>query len=340
MKALIYMGNLFFTEAVSAIEKTSAGGETPADANGWEAFVSFLKTSCQEIGAWFWNKDASGRNRITRLVLAITILVLCHYLIKLIIRLIKAATGAKNKRGIDVSVRSFTISLVNVTLNLILAFIVLRILKIDVSSLAQILSAGTVAIGLSLQNIISACASGIILLKSKHFRTGDYIQVHGDATAEGTVTSVGVMATTLDTVNGQHVVIPNDQLRKGVITNYSRNPVRRRVVDIGVDYETDTEKCKQVLLDILAKDERVLKDPKPSVYLTDLAEYYINFSVRAYIENKDYWDVYLQFREKVLLAFREQNILIPFRRFVLENYQEPHWGQKTKKEAKSGYEEK
>ena len=171
------MGNLFFTEAVSAIEKTSAGGETPADANGWEAFVSFLKTSCQEIGAWFWNKDASGRNRITRLVLAITILVLCHYLIKLIIRLIKAATGAKNKRGIDVSVRSFTISLVNVTLNLILAFIVLRILKIDVSSLAQILSAGTVAIGLSLQNIISACASGIILLKSKHFRTGDYIQV-------------------------------------------------------------------------------------------------------------------------------------------------------------------
>ena len=228
----------------------------------------------------------------------------------------------------------------NVTLNLILAFIVLRILKIDVSSLAQILSAGTVAIGLSLQNIISACASGIILLKSKHFRTGDYIQVQGDATAEGTVTSVGVMATTLDTVNGQHVVIPNDQLRKGVITNYSRNPVRRRVVDIGVDYETDTEKCKQVLLDILAKDERVLKDPKPSVYLTDLAEYYINFSVRAYIENKDYWDVYLQFREKVLLAFREQNILIPFRRFVLENYQEPHWGQKTKKEAKSGYEEK
>ena len=225
-------------------------------------------------------------------------------------------------------------------LNLILAFIVLRILKIDVSSLAQILSAGTVAIGLSLQNIISACASGIILLKSKHFRTGDYIQVQGDATAEGTVTSVGVMATALDTVNGQHVVIPNDQLRKGVITNYSRNPVRRRVVDIGVDYETDTEKCKQVLLDILAKDERVLKNPKPSVYLTDLAEYYINFSVRAYIENKDYWDVYLQFREKVLLAFREQNIQIPFRRFVLENYQEPHWGQKTNKKAKSGNEEK
>ena len=136
------------------------------------------------------------------------------------------------------------------------------------------------------------------------------------------------------------MVIPNDQLRKGVITNYSRNPVRRRVVDIGVDYETDTEKCKQVLLDILAKDERVLKDPKPSVYLTDLAEYYINFSVRAYIENKDYWDVYLQFREKVLLAFREQNIQIPFRRFVLENYQEPHWGQKTNKKAKSGNEEK
>ena len=312
------MGNLFFTEALSAIEKASVGGKTPADPSGWEAFVSFLKTSCQEIGAWFWNKDASGRNRITRLVLAITVLVLCHYLIKLIIRLIKAATGAKNKRGIDVSVRSFTVSLVNVALNLILAFIVLRILKIDVSSLAQILSAGTVAIGLSLQNIISACASGIILLKSKHFRTGDYIQVQGDATAEGTVTSVGVMATALDTVNGQHVVIPNDQLRKGVITNYSRNPVRRRVVDIGVDYETDTEKCKKVLLDILAKDERVLKDPKPSVYLTDLAEYYINFSVRAYIENKDYWDVYLQFREKVLLAFREQNIQIPFRRFVLE----------------------
>ena len=72
------MGNLFFTEALSAIEKASAGGKTPADANGWEAFVSFLKTSCQEIGAWFWNKDASGRNRITRLILAITVLVLCH----------------------------------------------------------------------------------------------------------------------------------------------------------------------------------------------------------------------------------------------------------------------
>lgn len=294
-----------------------------SSSNNWEGFVSWLKSSGNNIKDWFWEADTSGRNRITRLVLAIAILVICHYLIKLIRRIIKAAMGTKNKRGVDVSVRSFTIAIINIVLNLILAFVVLRILKVDVSSLAQILSAGTVAIGLSLQNIISACASGVILLKSKYFRTGDYILVQGDSTAEGTVTSVGVRATTLDTVNGQHVVIPNDQLRKGVITNYSRNPVRRRVVDIGVDYQTDTEKCKQVILDVLSKDPRVLREPKPSAYLTDFAEYYINFSVRAYIENKDYWDVYLNFREKILIAFREQGIQIPIRRFTIENHEEP-----------------
>lgn len=321
------MNPLFLEAAVS--DSSSAGGSN--NLNWWDGFVNWLTENGKNIGDWFWATDANGRNRITRLILAVTILIVCHYLIKLIIRLIKAATGAKNKRGVDVSVRSFTIALVNIALNLILAFVVLRILNIDVSSLAQILSAGTVAIGLSLQNLISACASGVIRLKSKHFRTGDYIQVQGDATAEGTVTSVGIRATTLDTVNGQHVVIPNDQLRKGVITNYSRNPVRRRVVDIGVDYGSDTAKVKQVLLNILANDPRVLKDPKPSIYLTDLAEYYLNFSVRAYIENKDYWDVYLEFREKVLLAFREQNVTIPFRRFVLESYHEPEWGQKAKK---------
>lgn len=312
------MLNFILPLFLSSEEPSSSS--TQGGTNAWEGFLSWLKESGKKIGDWFLTSDTNGRNRMTRLILALCILIVCHYLIKIIRRRIKAISGANRKRGVDVSVRSFTIAIVNVGLNLVLAFVVLRILKVDVSSLAQILSAGTVAIGLSLQNIISACASGVILLKSKYFRTGDYILVQGDSSAEGTVTSVGVRATTLDTVNGQHVIIPNDQLRKSIITNYSRNPVRRRVVDIGVDYDTDTEKCKSILLDLLYKDNRVLKDPKPMVYLTDLAEYYLNFSVRAYVENKDYWDVYLEFREKVLLAFREQNVDIPFRRFVLENY--------------------
>ena len=286
-----------------------------------EKFKQWLISLGENISNWFMASDESGLNPLTRTIIAICILIVGRILIKLLVKLLRRLFGVKSKVGVDVSVKTFTLSVVNVILNLSLAIGVLLILKVDLTSLSSILSAGTVAIGLSLQDLISAFASGIVILRSKHFKTGDYIQVvHSDGTCEGTVSSVGLIATTMETFDNQHIIIPNNKLLQGVITNYSTNPTRRLAINIGVDYDTDIQKCKDVIKEVISKDKRILSEPAPSVVVSDLGDYSITVATRCYIRLAEYWDVYFGLRENILLAFRANDIKIPFQRIVLEDY--------------------
>ena len=266
--------------------------------------------------------DEDGLSPLTRMVIAICALIVGRILIKLLMKLLRKIFGVSNKIGVDVSVKTFSLSVANVILNIILAIVVLALLKVDFTAVSSVLSAGTVAIGLSLQDLISAFASGVVLLKTKHFKTGDYIYIqHSDGSCEGTVSSVGLIATTMETFDNQHIIIPNNKLVQGTITNYSTNPTRRLVFNVSVDYDTDVALCKRVIQEVIEKDARILKDPKPSIVVSDLGEYSITFSIRGYIKLRDYWDVYFAIREQILLAFRERGIRIPFKRVVVEDYQ-------------------
>lgn len=291
----------------------------------WESFKSWWANLFKEIGEWFTLKDSDGLNPLSRLIIAICLLIIGRFLIKFLMRFLRKVSGVKTKVEVDISVKTFTLSLVNVCLNLALAIFVLLVLKVDFSSLSSILSAGTVAIGLSLQDLISAFASGIVLLRSKHFKSGDYIQVnHSDGSCEGIVSSVGLIATTLETANNQHVVIPNNKMVQGVITNYSTNPTRRIIFEIAVDYHTDLAKCKALIFQVIENTPNVLKEPKPNIFVSDISYNCYKLSIRCYSRTGDYWDSIFSIKEGILLSFQANGIKIPYQKVIVENSDVKH----------------
>ena len=158
-------------------------------------------------------------------------------------------------------------------------------------------------------------------MTSKPFVTGDYIKVE-DQSVEGSVVDVRFLVTTIETVNKQIVTIPNKTITSSVLTNYTRNPLRRIVVNIGVDYSTDIDKAKKVLVDIANSEDRILENPKPVCYVTAFEASDINLSLRCYVPNVLYWDVFFALNEKILIEFNKQNIQIPYNRLVVQTLDE------------------
>lgn len=287
----------------------------------WDNFCKWWIDLADKIITWFTKADDGGLNPITRLIIAVCILIVGRILIKLIMKLVRKISGVSKKLNVDVSIKTFTLSVVNVVMNLLLAILVLLILRVNFTSVSSILSAGTVAIGLSLQDLISAFASGVVLLNSKYFKTGDYIQiVHPDGNCEGTVSSVGILAITLETFDNQHVVVPNNKVLQGVITNYSTNPTRRAVLSVNVDFDTDIDRLKELLYPILTSDKRILQNPTPSIVVADINSDSIVISLRCYTLLRDYWDIFFYLREQVLLTFKNNKIKIPYNHVIVEDY--------------------
>ena len=265
------------------------------------------------VGNFFLAKDDYGVNYLTRILIAIAIIVLGWLLIRFIGFLLKKAFGIKKKGPeIDVSAKFFIVNIIKIALWLGVAFIVVWILRIDTTGIAGVTSAITVAIGLSLQDLIGCFASGIVILQQKHIVTGDYISVsNGLGSAEGTVTKIHFFMTYLKTPNGQEVTIPNNNMQKAIVTNYTRLGKRRMDYDVGVSYNSDIALVKKVLTDLVKDDTRRLKDEDLSVYVYELGPYAVGVRIRLWTKFDEYWSLYNELSEKVLLACRKNNIYIP-----------------------------
>ena len=265
------------------------------------------------IGAMFLTKDDSGINYLTRIILAIVVIVVGFFAIRLIIFIIKKSMGIRKKGpDIDVSAKFFIVQIIKIILWLLLAFLVINILKISVTGIAGITSAITVALGLALQDLISCFASGLLILQQKNIVTGDFICVkNAYGSSEGTVTGIHLFFTFLKTPTGQEVTIPNNNMQKAVIINYTRLGRRRLDFDVGIAYDADVELAKKLLADMVKDDKRVLPDGGVSVYVYELGAYSVGVRLRVWTSVEDYWPLYNELPEKVLLAFRENNIYIP-----------------------------
>lgn len=274
-----------------------------------EAWDSF----CKKIVDFFWVEDSYGVNYLTRIIVAIVVIVIGWILIKLLMMLLKKLMGI-TKRGpeIDASAKFFIVEMLKVLLWFGVALLVVTILKINITGLAGVVSAITVALGLALQDVISCLASGILILQQKHFVTGDYIKVNnGFGECEGTVSKIRFFFTFLRTIDGQEVTIPNNNVLKAVVTNYTKIGKRRLNYDVGVSYDTDIELCKKVLTEILENEPTVLKDGTITVFVTKLDSFAVQVRMRCWLKNEDYWPFYYSLSEKVLIACRKNNIYIP-----------------------------
>lgn len=266
----------------------------------------------KKVGDFFWVADEHGINYLTRILMAIVLILIGWLVIKFIGFLLKKAFKIKKGPEIDRSAKSFIVTLIKALLWIVVSFLVINVLKFDLTGVAGVASAVTVALGLALQDLIGCLFSGMLLLQQKNIKTGEYISVKNDyGVSEGFVERVNLFFTHLKTPQGQIVTIPNNTMTKAAITNYSRLGKRRIDYDVGVAYDSDIEKTKAILNDIMACDERVLQDDERSVYVAALDSYSVIVRFRCWTRFDDYWPVYNDLSEKILLAFRKANINIP-----------------------------
>ena len=267
----------------------------------------------EKIGNFFMTPDDVGVNYLTRILIAIGLILVGWLVIKLLTVLIKRAMRIKKKGpDIDVSAKFFIVEIIKIFLWLGVAFLVLGTLKVEITGIAGITSAVTVALGLALQDLISCFASGVLILQQKHIVTGDFISVQNSyGSCEGTVTKIHFFFTYLKTPAGQEVTVPNNNMTKAVVTNYTRLGTRRLDYNVGVAYDSDIALVKQTLLDIIKDDPRVLKDNDITAYVYELGSYSVGVRLRFWTKFNDYWPVYNELSEKILLAFREKGIYIP-----------------------------
>ncbi|MEM8561347.1 MAG: mechanosensitive ion channel domain-containing protein [Pseudomonadota bacterium] len=241
-----------------------------------------------------------------RVVLALIIFIVGRMVVSAIVSFTrKVLTG----RGMDEILIGFVIAILRWMLLLFVVIAALSQLGINTTSLVALIGAAGLAIGLSLQSSLSNLASGVMLIIFRPFTKGDFVEAGG---ATGVIDNISIFTTTMTTPDNKEVIVPNGAIIGGNITNYSARDTRRVDMVFGCAYDDDVRKAKQVLEEILASDERVLKDPEPVVALGELADSSINFLVRPWVKAEDYWSVMWDTTEAVKLRFDEQGLSIPF----------------------------
>lgn len=281
----------------------------------WESIGEFFKKIGDNLYE-FWispktNEDGTSEfPYLATFLFAILFLIFALIFIKILIVCLKKAFKV-NKKSL-VKTRTLKLFLINTlkTVLWILTFVCfLSILGVELSGISEIFSSAILAIGLSLQDVVSNFASGLILLTVKQFEVGDYIKIKNDYDAvEGSVIDVQMLNTFLKTVDGQIIIVQNKNVTSAIITNYSTNPIRRLVLDCKVPFDSDVEKIKGILLDIAKDDKRVLIDPAPSCVLSSFNDSSITISLRMFVPNSAYWDMLFNFNETVHSYFIENNI--------------------------------
>ena len=214
------------------------------------------------------------------------------------------------KRNVDASIQSFLKSIVNITLLVMLFLAVIGKLGIELTSFAALLASVGVAVGMALSGNLSNFAGGVIILVFRPYKVGDYIEA--STGASGTVTDIQIFHTVLTTPDNKVIFAPNGAMSSAVVTNYNRKETRRLQFIFGVEYGTDFELAKSVLLDIINKDSRILKDPAPFVELSELANSSVNITVRVWVNAADYWGVNFDMNKNVYATFNEKGISFPF----------------------------
>ena len=274
--------------------------------NGWNEFW-------YNAGLFFMTPDSNGISLLARIGVAVGIIVIAWLLIKILVAVLRKVLGVKRKGPqVDISAKLFVIQIIKIALWVGVAFVVISVLGINTTGFAGIASAVTVALGLSLQDVVACLASGLLIINQKHIRAGDYIKVSNSfGSCEGTVVRIQFIFTYLKSADGLEITIPNNNVLKAVIYNYTRLGSRRVDLDVDVSYESDIELCKKVFYEILNDDEATFKDGTINVYVSELGPYSVKFRLRAWVAVNDYWPFRFRLSENVLIKCRENNIYIP-----------------------------
>jgi small conductance mechanosensitive channel len=241
-----------------------------------------------------------------KVVAAILVLLIGKWLAH---KIAKVLSVLLEKNKIDVTLVGFLHNITYYTLLMVVLIAAAGQLGINTTSFLTIVGAAGLAVGLALKDSLSNFAAGVMLILFRPFRVGDYVNAGG---AAGTVQQITIFTTVLNTPDNQRVIVPNGAITSGIITNVSANPTRRVDLVFGIHYDDDISQAKEILYKVLNAEARILKEPAPTVAVSELADSSVNFAVRPWVKTGDYWGVYFDLLEKVKAAFDQAGITIPF----------------------------
>ena len=245
-----------------------------------------------------------GKNIIT----AIIVFFIGRFIIKYIIKFLRSIT---QKHLLEASIVSFINSLVQISLNLLLAIIIIGILGIDTTSFLAVFASAGMAVGMALSGTLQNFAGGVLILVLKPYKVGDFIEAQGFS---GTVKAIQIFNTVLTTPDNQIIIIPNGPLATGCLKNSTEASTRRIDIDIEVAYGTNPDDVRKVLHKIIDDDSRILKDDAhaPIIPMTTMASSGILFQMRLWAATSDYWNVRFETTEKAYRLLTAASIEIPF----------------------------
>lgn len=221
----------------------------------------------------------------------------------------KALRKIMEKREVDPSLKPFFASLFSMLLKTLLVISVISMLGVEATSFVAILGAAGLAVGMALSGTLQNFAGGVMILLFKPYKVGDFIEAQGYS---GTIKEIQIFNTIMKTGDNKIIIIANGPMSASSIVNYSKEPKRRVDMVFGIGYGDDIDKARATILEVLATNELVDKDPEPFIVVSELADSSVNFTVRVWVDSANYWPVYHYMQEHVKKAFDQKGISIPF----------------------------
>lgn len=243
---------------------------------------------------------------VIKIVAAVLIYIIGRWVAKLIV---KSVVKLMEKSNVDESLRKFVGNIIGAVLTIFIIIAAIEQLGVDTTSIMAIFAAAGLAVGLALKDSLSNFSAGVMLIIFKPFKLGDLITAGGST---GVVEVIQIFNTIMRTGDNQEIIIPNSHIYGAPIINLSKRDTRRVDLVIGIGYDDNIGKAKQLMEDIIAKNSLILTDPAPTIMVLELGESCIDIAVRPWVKTGDYWVVRAELLQTIKETFDEQGISIPY----------------------------
>jgi small conductance mechanosensitive channel len=285
-------------QAAAAVDSLATSG------NALETAVSSIsQLTMAEIVEYITNAALTIGSKILQIVI---IWIIGRWISK---RLVNMTKSMMKKKNTDASIQSFLVSFIDIVALIVLLIIIISVVGIDTSSFVALFASAGVAIGMALSGTLQNFAGGVMVLLFRPYKVGDYIEAQGQA---GTVKEIQIFNTLLQTPDNRIIIVPNGPLSTGIINNYSRETTRRVDFKFSISYGDDFELAKSVLLDIIGKDSRIMKDPAPFIELGAMSASSIDITVRVWCNSADYWGIFFDMNKAVYTTFPAKGLHFPY----------------------------
>ena len=271
------------------------------------------------------NSVQTGVNQLLRggwgealktILFALLLLVICLVIKAILLKLLDR--GLNRFSQVEKSLHTFIRSMANILLWFITLMVVADSLGINASSLLALVSILGLAVSLSVKDSLSNLAGGLTILGTKPFKVGDYVEI---GETGGTVQEIGLVYTKLTTIDNRRILMPNSLVVDAQVTNYTTEPLRRVDLTVSASYDAPVEKVKQTIQGVLKDHDKILLDPPPFARLSGYGDSAMEYTIRVWCENGDYWTVYHDLLEEIKTAFDREHISIPYPHLEVQLHQ-------------------